>query len=129
LGRKKERKNMHVDLEIKEGKRNFIVTLSAKETLIILESPAGMNFSHTKTDTHFAIYPTDFLPKNPEDLVFEYIGHMGQYIFTSKRGFTTNDEHLEWLVGLGSIKMGERSNTFGEERFVHMGFVTFKKPA
>jgi hypothetical protein len=99
--------------------------MSSNETLKIIDSPAGLNFQFNKTGTAFAIYPNGFINDPDDTRSFVFTSHLDQYILISKTGFKTNQEHLDWLIGLGKIKMIEETRVFGKESVVVTGYVSF----
>ncbi len=101
--------------------RLFLVSLTPKETLKILESPGGSCFTEHKTQTQFCIWKKDFIEE--ENIVFEYGD--GCYNFLSKGGFKSDEEHLFWFISLGEIPIGQYTKILGKVKFVIMGYVKF----
>ncbi len=105
--------------------RLFTLTMKARETKVILESPYVILARDHKNNIDFQIFdsrsPASFFTE--EKKCFRPMPEDDGYFFYSPSGFQTDEEHLDWLIELKEIPM-----VFGENDTV-VGFVQFKKAA
>jgi len=111
--------------ETREGstKKNriFTITLSPKETMKILDSPAHLITPKAPSGTQFQIVDRgDVLSK--EDLAFRPIPGEDFYFMAMPTGFKDNQAHLDYLVSLGDVPM---LIPF-EDKEIPVGYVRFK---
>jgi len=97
--------------------------LKPEDTLHILDSPGGCWYiTEPQTQVQLCILPNG-LPITKDELCFEFKN--GCYVFASPSGFTSNNEHLAWLISQGKIPMIEIGRIFGKERKIILGYVEF----
>ncbi len=101
--------------------RIFTITLNPEETKTILESPAHLITPKATSGAQFQIVDRgDALSK--EDLAFRPIPGESFYLMAMPTGFKDDQEHLDYLIGLGDVPM---LIPF-ENREIPVGYVRFK---
>jgi hypothetical protein len=109
--------------ERRERDRLYTISLTPRETLDIVDAPAGVFLREPQTQAQFQILPHHLeIPK--ESVAFRYIGDC--YTFLSQTGFQTDEEHLDWLTGLGKIPMIGDMEIRGEAQEIPLGYVEFQ---
>lgn len=122
---------MNITFSTFEGNRNrperlYTINLKPKDTMNIIDSPAGWYITdyNTRVQLHILPYPAT---RTPEEIFFKFQAHEETYLFISQSGFGTDEEHLDWLVSLEKIPMYTDNLPDAENPHLLVGYVQFLK--